>query len=238
MTNYEITPSHRFHDAQIIELEKRLHSYLKKDLTLIITDNSRSMINAKRRNHVYTIRLHHMFLNADKAVVEAIAHYISGRRGCDNSLLGEFIKKNEQKIKKVPSSPGLRIAKIRVQGEHVNLQDVFEGLNQRYFDNNVKCLITWGAKRKRAGQKSIRLGSYSFRTSTIRIHPVLDKSFVPDYVIDSIVYHEMLHHHLGNLNKDGRHLSHHPAFQKAEKRFSRFHDSKLWIKNNLEKLIR
>ena len=34
----------------------------------------------------------------------------------------------------------------------------------------------------------------------IRIHPVLDRREVPSYFLESVVYHEMLHHHLGGVS--------------------------------------
>jgi len=179
-----------------------------------------------------------MFLDADKTVIKALARYIASRNRHDNKSLNEFIKKNEWKIKRIPVRSKPNHPTIRVQGEYFNLQKSFQRLNKKYFNDQIDCLITWGPRRKRARRKYIRLGSYSFKTSTIRINPALDKHFIPGYVIDSIVFHEMLHHFLGNQKKDGRRLSHHPSFKRAEQQFSHFNDAKLWIKRNLNKLLK
>jgi predicted SprT family Zn-dependent metalloprotease len=230
-------PLYRFHDPEITRLETRLQSHLKTPLSLIITDNSRSIIYAKRQNHQYTVRLHHMFLGVDKTIIKALAQYISGKHKNSNRYLNEFIKANDWKIKK-PEQSKPRNVIIRVQGEHFNLQSSFQDLNKKYFNNQIDCLILWGPPRKKAKKKSIRLGSYSFKTSIIRINPALDKPFVPQYVLDSIVYHEMLHHHLGEQERNGRHLSHHHFFKMAEQKFVYYKEAKLWIKMNLIKLLR
>jgi len=81
-------------------MENRLKSLLKASASIIITDNSSSIISVKRQNHAYTVRLHHMFLDADKPVLKALADYITGKSERSNRLLKAFIKENEGKIRK------------------------------------------------------------------------------------------------------------------------------------------
>ena len=241
-------PLYQYQHSTITRLEMRLRYYLKGNVSLIITDNSRSIIYAKQLDHAYTIRLHHMFLEANEDVIRALAHYLSGKHRQNNKSLNQFIKANEWKIIKPLKYAKTRKVKIRVQGDYFNLLNSFRALNHKYFNNCIDCSISWGPVRKtpirkgpfqkKTKQKSVRLGSYSFRTLTIRINPLLDKPFVPQYVIDSIIYHEMLHHYLGGQEKNGRRLSHHPSFKAAEKRFSHHIQAKLWIEKNLLKLLR
>ncbi len=73
----------------------------------------------------------------------------------------------------------------------------------------------------------------------IRIHPVLDRSDVPRYFLESVVYHEMLHHHMGGVpDRAGRTVYHTRHFREAEARYPRHQEALAWEKANLPKLLR
>ncbi len=219
------------------EIQSKLTRFLRAPVSLIITDNTRSIISAKKRKHSYTVRLHHMFLDANESVLVSLSGYISGNSNPINKTLKNFIKEHEEKIRKPPESRKSKRTRIMPQGSYFNLQESFERLNQNYFEGRVDCLITWGNRRKRYGQQSIQLGSYSPKTKIIRMSPRLDRSFVPCYVLDDIVYHEMLHHLLDVKKHNGRRVCHHEAFRKMEKNFIHRERARLWIKKNLSRLL-
>jgi len=73
----------------------------------------------------------------------------------------------------------------------------------------------------------------------IRIHPVLDRRDVPLYFLESVVYHEMLHHHLGGVSdRAGRTVYHSRAFRQAEAQHPWHREALLWEKENLPHLLR
>ena len=73
----------------------------------------------------------------------------------------------------------------------------------------------------------------------IRIHPVLDRRDVPLYFLESVVYHEMLHHHLGGVpDRAGRTVYHSRAFREAEARYPWHREALAWEKENLPHLLR
>src|SRR3954453_6332529 len=57
--------------------------------------------------------------------------------------------------------------------------------------------VRWGQEISRKRRRSIRLGSYNHATAEVRIHPSLNAPNVPAFFIQSIIYHEYLHHVLG-----------------------------------------
>ena len=68
----------------------------------------------------------------------------------------------------------------------------------------------------------------------IRIHPVLDRRDVPLYFLESVVYHEMLHHHMGGVpDSAGRTVYHSRSFREAEARYPRHREALAWEKENL-----
>ena len=219
-------------------LKKRLSHLLKAPLSLTVTDNRRSMISVRRKDAAYLLRLHHMFLDANEAVLTSLVQYISG--GNSRQVKGDlqvFIEKHASKIRKPPRPSRARHGKILTQGRYFDLQKAFSRLNRDYFQNRVDCRITWGARRRKTGKGSIRLGSYSQQTKTIRINPILDRASVPAFVVDQIIHHEMLHHALGFVGKNGRRLVHHQRFRELEQGFLRYEDARLWLKRHLPGLM-
>ncbi|MCJ7595201.1 MAG: hypothetical protein MUO52_10570 [Desulfobacterales bacterium] len=219
-------------------LEERLKRMLKAQVSLTITDNTRSIISVKSKNRTHSIRLHHMFLDADEAVLTSLAAYVSGSLHQVGGWLRAFIRENRMKIRKRHGTHKPRQARIDPQGRYVSLQDAFERLNTSYFEDKVRCAITWGNRKRRPGKKRVRLGSYSPYSNVIRINPLLDRPGVPSYVIEHVVYHEMLHQQLGMRKSNGRRLCHHEAFREKEKAFARREEAQTWIRENFSRLLK
>jgi len=219
-------------------LEERLKRMLKAQVSLTITDNTRSIISVRSKNRSHAIRLHHMFLDADEAVLTSLVAYVSGSLHQVGGWLRAFIQENWIKIRKRRGTHNPRPARIDPQGRYVSLQDAFERLNTAYFEDKVHCAITWGNRKRRPGKKRVRLGSYSPYSNVIRINPLLDRRGVPSYVIDHVVYHEMLHQQLGIRKRNGRRLGHHEAFREKEKAFARLEEAQTWMRENFSRLLK
>ena len=217
-------------------MENRLKSLLSAPASITITDNIRSMLSVKRRDQSFHVRLHHIFLKADERVLKAVAEYVTGRSKRQIEVIRAFIREHNASIRR-PKIVAPRRTCIRHQGRHFNLLDSFQRINDSYFNGEIECPITWGSKIKRPRRRSVRLGSYSPASNIIRISPVLDKDCVPQYVLDSITYHEMLHKFLGIKYTNGRRSSHPPIFKEMEKKFSHAGPAKAWIKKNLNFLM-
>jgi hypothetical protein len=179
-----------------------------------------------------------MFLYADECVVESLASFILRRSGEARERLTVFIRKHSEKIE--ANEEGLKKSATRLitEGKYFSLHHCYLKLNELFFKGTLDCKITWGTRRRRPGRIRVRLGSYCPKSQVIRINPVLDRAFVPPYVLESIVYHEMVHHFIGMQNKNGRLLSHHRAFREMEQSFPFWGKATLWIKENLPRLLR
>jgi hypothetical protein len=218
-------------------MESRLQAFLEIPLSLTLTDNTRSMITVRWRNGACVVRLHRMFLDAAEDVLRALAAFIRRPSVRHKSLLRAFIKNHEETIRpaKAPVKP--RNPRVHAQGKHVDLSDYFHRLNEVYFGGRLGCAITWGKRHGGRRPRSIRLGSYWPDKRIIRIHPVLDSPVVPAFVIEDVIYHEMLHHELGMVRLNGRVLSHHRAFKIKEKAFPHSTGAREWIQKNLSWLL-
>jgi len=225
----------KFNRKDVSHLQQNLSRLVKKPVHLTITDNTHSMIHIRPSNSGYKMRLHHMFLKADAEVLNSLARFVKSRNRKAPSVLRNFVKANSHKIKQSPRKSRQTI--VRSKGRFFDLDALFDQVNGEYFANRIDCSITWGANRRVRNQNSIKLASYSDRTKTIRVHPALDKSYVPKYVILGIVYHEMLHHHLGIEQLNGRKMAHTRRFRQLEQRYHHYEKLQAWKEKNLHRLL-
>jgi SprT-like family len=121
-----------------------------------------------------------------------------------------------------------------------DLLGLFNRLNRRYFKGKCDASIRWGRRTHTSGRgrRSIHLGTYSFSENRIRLHPALDQPVVPTYVVEAILYHEMLHWYIPPRISSGRVYAHHRLFKRAERQHPGFEKAEQWKNENLEKLLR
>jgi len=126
------------------------------------------------------------------------------------------------------------------EGKVFNLRAIFRNINARYFNKRLhKYAITWGRRRREKPKSSIVLGSIQEEDRIIRIHPLLDRQFVPLWYIEFVVYHEMLHAFVPDkYDREGRRIVHHEGFLKRERRFRFYRRALAWEQENLGRFLR
>ena len=216
------------------KLERAISARLGKPVTLIFTDNASVMISFRKLKTGIVLRLHRMFREADKNVVEAIIGYVQSRDRKSSLILNEFIKCNNSVVRK---NSRCRSPDIDTHGKYHDLKVIYRHLNRTYFGGKLDVTITWGRKNGRKPHRHIRLGSYSYENKIIRIHPALDRDWVPGYFVESVVYHEMLHAHFQVARRNGRVRYHTPEFHQLERRNPHFDRSSKWEKSNIRHLL-
>jgi hypothetical protein len=120
------------------------------------------------------------------------------------------------------------------KGAFFDLSAIFDDLNDRYFRGRLpKPVLTWSAR------KTYRiLGHHDATHETIVVSRSLDGKDVPKFVVEYIVFHEMLHIHHPTVHHNGRRYNHTPAFRRDEEKFEHFHAAERWIEANVRKLKR
>ncbi|NOZ87873.1 MAG: SprT family zinc-dependent metalloprotease [Deltaproteobacteria bacterium] len=126
---------------------------------------------------------------------------------------------------------------LRPRGRHHDLSGIFGRLNRSFFGNTVKVDVTWGKESKNR-KRSIQLGVFDRDSNIIRIHPLLDRDFVPEDVVEMVLYHEMLHAYLGADVVRGRRMVHTKRFREAEKAHPYYSAYVEWEKKHLTRLLR
>src|SRR5437868_1276317 len=80
------------------------------------------------------------------------------------------------------------------EGLHFDLKEIFDRINSEYFSSRMHGYrIIWGRKRKSPPKTTFVFASIQEEDRLIRVHPLLDASFVPVWFMEYVVYHEMLH---------------------------------------------
>jgi hypothetical protein len=112
-------------------------------------------------------------------------------------------------------------------GNAYDLDDMFDRLNLEYFDGSLdRPRLGWSLR------DSYRThGHYDAAHRTIAMSRTLDDIGTPPYVVEFILYHEMLHVAMPGELRDGRRLHHTPAFRAAEARFPRMKEAVAWLEN-------
>jgi hypothetical protein len=206
-----------------------------RPVRLTLTEN-RSVLLSFRRNHgTVLLRLHRMFLHAPLVVVRAVARSLRRTNRSADGDVRRFMNDNLHRVRKVPRS----LPPLVTAGRAHDLKQVFETLNAQFFASRLRVPLTWGRGSGRARRGGLTFGSYDPVLALIRIHPVLDRRDVPMYFLESVVYHEMLHHHMGGIpDRAGRTVYHSRAFREAEVQYPQHRQALAWEKENLPRLLR
>ncbi len=129
-----------------------------------------------------------------------------------------------------PKKPKISIYPL---GNTYNLLEIFDSVNNDYFEGKLSLPITWFGNPFREAKWKRTLGSYHFETGLIRIHRLLDHPHFPSYFISYIVYHEMLHHVCPPLKRKVRgRRAHHSKFEELERQFSDYALVREWEKKH------
>lgn len=231
------TPHIFVHEGARQSLERRLAQAVSRPVVLAVTDNRRNMISFSRRDGILRARIHHMFLDAPSSVQDALVQFLVYQDREASTLVGEYIHQNSHRIR--AARPVVR--PLQTQGKHHDLLLLYQEINDRYFGGTMDALITWGRNVRRdrsQPRRSIKLGSYSAIERLIRIHPTLDRPWVPRYFVAYIIYHEMLHHLIPASHGTGRRMLHPPEFVARERAFRYFERALAWERAHIRRLLR
>jgi len=125
------------------------------------------------------------------------------------------------------------------QGRVFNLRTIFRNLNAEYFGNRLpRYRIVWARKQKSRPKNGIVFGTIQEEDRIIRVHPLLDRRFVPTWFLEYVVYHEMCHAVVRDeYDSAGRRIVHHEKFFARERRFHWFRRAKTWEQENLARFL-
>lgn len=111
------------------------------------------------------------------------------------------------------------------RGRTYDLEKLFTRVNRQYFDGELsKPQLSWSQRRTRR-----ILGHMDAAYDTIVISRTLDSADVPQWFVEYILYHEMLHMKHPARIVNGRRLYHTKAFRLEEQRHPYYDDAQEWL---------
>ncbi len=237
------------------ELERRSGMAVQ----LLITANRSSMVRVRRGGDgTARVRAHRVFLWSPKPVLRALGRFVRSPRNRDaRETLSAFLRGEDDRVtlcddvgvettdasssEDASARARRRRERLRTAGDHVDLAAVFDRVNRDQFADRVRAAIGWGRSTGRGPVRTIHFGSFAADAAggIIRIHPSIDRPFVPSFFVEFIVFHEMLHSLVPiERGPDGRRVVHGPEFRELEERHPDYGRAKAWERDNLHRFLR
>ena len=190
----------------------RVEFYPYSSLTLTI----------RRRHEQMIVRFSDLLARAPMAVLEAAAALLLSRiyrKRTPRTLVApyhEYAKSHQTRQRVQTMRRGrVRPPSLHPAGEQFNLERMFDELNARYFRNDLpKPNLGWSRQVWRR-----QFGSFDPGPNQILLNRRMDRPEVPRYVVEYVLYHEMLHVKHPTRKSGCSLVSHSPEFRAEEKLF-------------------
>ncbi len=179
------------------------------------------------------VRLSDLLEGAPEPVLRAIAHILLAkmyRQPIDRARAARYRKyvASHEIVRKAHLVRQIRGRKLLrpARGHFFDLDAVFEDLNTRFFHGLMaRPRMSWSQTKTRR-----ILGHYDPAHNAIVITRLFDHPGVPRFVLEYIVYHEMLHLKHPVKLRGSRRCVHSAEFQAEEKLFPRAADAEAFLK--------
>lgn len=212
-------------------IQKELEQFCGRKLKLRINDNRSTMLSVKWEPDQTRVSLHRMFLKAPSNVMEALACYLKG--GKNESLPAAIKAFIEHQMQKLDYSHLIKKSELQTIGRHFHLQPIYDRVNREYFESELQLQITWFGQLRRCFRSQVNFGLYSDPLKLVKIHRLLDHPDIPEYFLEYVIYHEMLHSVCPPIIKEnGKSSIHTPEFKKREEQHKHFQKAIHWLKIN------
>ena len=179
------------------------------------------------------VRLSDLLEGAPETVLRAIAHILLAkmyRRPIDRAHAARYRKyvgsheivRKAHLVRQIRGHKRLRSAR----GHFYDLDAIFEELNTHFFHGLMaRPRMSWSQTKTRR-----ILGHYDPAHNAIIISRIFDHAAMPQYVLEYIVYHEMLHLKHPVKLRGSRRCVHSAEFQAEEKMFPRMGEANTFLK--------
>ena len=132
-------------------------------------------------------------------------------------------------LRQVESSGGAY--RSRPAGAVYDLRDLFDRVNQGYFDGRLAPpRLLWSER-----VPSVEFGHFEPATDTIRLSRRLDSADVPRLVLEHVMHHELLHRVLGAERRGDRRRYHSARFRREERRFDGLREAEDFLEKLAER---
>ncbi len=198
-----------------LELKQKLMKLSNKEIELKINENHSTFLSVlKTRKNALKLSLHKLFLHGPDSICEAVVRFSLRKDPCALKRIRFFANTY---FSRADYSFCVSEESLKTKGKCYDLEEIYNSLNKKFFENKLQLKITWFKKPKYQTFSSLTFGSYNRLLKLIRINEILDNPQVPYYFIIYVVYHEMLHHICPSYTDEkGRERIHTDLFRRKE----------------------
>jgi hypothetical protein len=182
-----------------------------------------SVLRKRQYRNAVLLKVNEGFLNADQGVWRTVIHRaMSGRNPTSDLLIHEFTESDDFSEVIFEMGSFAAATTLSGRGRSHDLDESFERVNAAYFAGRMpKPSLVWN--RTLTARK---FGHYQPSRDTLMVSTSLDDPRVPAYMVDFVMYHELLHKKHGVAIVNGRRLAHSPDFRADERRFAEYDEAK------------
>jgi len=183
------------------------------------------VLTIRRRDDAVIVRFSDLLRRAPLEVLEGAAALLLSRvyrRHIDRALVQPYLSyaRSGRTCKRISRMRRnrVRLAHVSPQGRHHDLRALFDRLNQKYFSGELnRPHIAWSTRTWRR-----QFGCYDPGPNQIILNRRMDRPGVPQFVVEYVLFHEMLHVKHPTRRSGCSLVSHSPEFRAEEKRFEHF----------------
>ena len=160
----------------------------------------------------------------DRCHFESLACHAAGIKSDRHLVHRKMMGRAYQSIRTELESLGGQV--IRSTGSYHDLIESFDRVNRKYFNGSLtRPRLAW------SGRLSRRVfGHYDLIHDTVSVGSALDDPGVPQYVVDFIMYHELLHKKHGAAWSNDRMNVHTSEFKRDERKFEQYKAAESFIR--------
>lgn len=183
------------------------------------------VLTIRRREDAVYVRVSDLLRRAPLAVFEGAAALLLSRvfrRKAQRELVEPYLayaRSDRTRVRITRMRRGrVKLASGGPQGQHFDLEKIFDELNARYFSGSLaRPHIGWSTRKWRR-----QFGCYDPGPNQILLNRRMDHPRVPQIAVEYVLYHEMLHVKHPTRRSGCTLLSHSPEFRAEEKLFPEF----------------
>ena len=169
-----------------------------------------------------TLTISEGFINANDKVLKAlVTAAVLGNTQPYTTMIREFASSEEYSDVLLELDLITEAIAENAKGNCYDLDKIFNKVNKEYFAATVgKPRLTWSKIHTYR-----KFGHYEPARDRVAISLTLDDARIPEFVVEFVMYHELLHKHHGEKWSNGRRMVHTPEFRLDERRFKLYKEA-------------
>ncbi len=186
----------------------------------------------RREPGVVRFKISDYLESAPDEVLESLAWYLVSKANCvkcpddlSRRYLAHIRSKGFWQAIRPRYLSRARTLMLQPKGRCRDLRTVFDYVNSTYFRGRLgNPTLAWVEE-----SPSRRLGYFFEQLDLLAVNRALDAERVPRYVLEYVVYHELLHYIDAESGRRSRRVHHTKDFRRQEREFSSHADAERWL---------